>query len=212
MSSEGGRAWNRREFMGAAALLAMVVGVPAGAAIWSKVEDGDAPTDRQRAMMREVAQIVIPKTGTPGAGEVGTGDFVILALAHGLDGTRDPGAAAAIPAGVPAPRRPDGSLRYLDWLEGELDRRARGNWAGRDAAARTAALAALDAEAYAGDGRAPHPWKAIKGLILTGYYTSEVGGSQELRYEPVPGRFDPALPNPPGTRAISNDWTAVDFG
>lgn len=210
MSSEGGRAWNRREFMGAAALLGAVVGVPAGASIWSKVDDGDAPTDRQRAMMRDVAQIVIPKTDTPGAGEVGAGDFVILALAHGLDGTRDPGAAAAIPAVVPAPRRPDGSLRHLDWLEGELDRRASGDWASKDATARTAALAALDAEAYS--GRAPHPWKAIKGLILTGYYTSEVGGSQELRYEPVPGRFDPALPLTPGTRAISNDWTAVDFG
>ncbi|PCD01923.1 twin-arginine translocation pathway signal protein [Sphingomonas spermidinifaciens] len=198
--------------MGAAALLAMVVGVPAGAAIWAKVEDDDAPTDRQRAMMREVAQIVIPKTGTLGAGEVGAGDFVILALAHGLDGTRDPGAAAAIPAGMTVPRRPDGSLRHLDWLEAELDRRAKGNWAGKDGAAKTAAVAALDAEAYGGDGRAPHPWKAIKGLILTGYYTSEVGGSQELRYEPVPGRFDPALPMSPGTRAISNDWTAVDFG
>jgi hypothetical protein len=212
VSSEGGRTWNRREFLGAAALLAMVVGVPAGAAIWSRVEEDEAPSDRQRKLIRTVAQHVIPRTQTPGAGDVGTGDFVILALAHGLDGTREPGSTASIPPGVPAPRRPDGSLRYLDWLEAELDRRAGGDWPGKPPAAQAAALAALDADAYAGDGRAPHPWKPIKGLILTGYYTSEVGGSQELRYEPVPGRFDPALPLTPGTRAISNDWTAVDFG
>ncbi len=90
-----GTGWNRREFAGAAALLALVVGVPAGVVSFTGLDDKDAPTDRQRAMMREVAQAVLPRTGTPGAGEVGVGDFVILALAHGLDGTRAPAASAA---------------------------------------------------------------------------------------------------------------------
>jgi len=52
----------------------------------------------------------------------------------------------------------------------------------------------------------------VKGLILTGYYTSEVGGARELRYELVPGRYDPKVPITPETRAWSSDWTAVDFG
>ena len=65
--------------------------------------------------------------------------------------------------------------------------------------------------AYA-NGMDGHPWRTIKTLILTGYYTSEVGASQELRFELVPGRWDPALPVTAETRACSSDWTAVDFG
>lgn len=72
-------------------------------------------------------------------------------------------------------------------------------------------LAALDAAAFAPDAP-PSPWKAIKGLILTGYYTSEVGGSVELNYELVPGAWRPDIPLEPGQRAYSSDWTAVDFG
>jgi hypothetical protein len=211
MSGEGGRSWNRRKFLGAATLLALVVGVPTAGTLLSRLDQGDAPTDRQHVMMRRVSQAVLPRTRTPGAGEVGAGEFTILALAHGLDGTRQPAAAASIPSGMPNMLRPDGSLRYIDWLEHELDRRAGGDWSGKSAAQRTAVLAALDADAFAEDQR-DHPWRKVKGLILTGYYTSEAGGSQELRYEPTPGRFDPALPLTPGTRAISNDWTAVDFG
>ena len=54
--------------------------------------------------------------------------------------------------------------------------------------------------------------KEIKALILTGYYTSEVGASRELQYELVPGRWDPNLPLPAHNRSWSSDWTAVDFG
>ena len=57
-----------------------------------------------------------------------------------------------------------------------------------------------------------HPWRKVKALILLGYYTSEIGGAQELRYAPLPGRFDPAVPLQPGERAYSNEWTGVEFG
>lgn len=202
--------WSRREFAGAAVLLGLVVGMPAAVVRLSDLDAEDAPTDRQRAMMRSVAQHVIPRTDTPGAGDVGVGDFVILALAHGLDGTRDPAAAGAAYA-LPEYRRPDGSLRHLAWLEHALDRGANGDWPGKPDARRAAVLAKLDADAFmpqAGD----HPWKKIKGLILTGYYTSETGGARELRYELTPGRFDPAVPLRPGDRAWSSDWTGVEFG
>jgi len=86
---------------------------------------------------------------------------------------------------------------YLGWLEGELTRH------GDD-------LAALDKEAFS--SREPSPWKTIKALILVGYYTSEAGASQELRYELVPGRWDADIPLSPSDRAWSSDWTAVDFG
>lgn len=209
-----GMTWSRREWLGAATLFAAVVGLPAGVAACSGLKDADLPTDRQRKLMREVAQLVIPKTGTPGAGDVGVGDFVILALAHGLEGTRKP--PPALKPGETAPpltgfERVDGTLRYVAWLEATLDRAANGDWIGKPAAKKTEVLAALDAQAFE---KTPveSPWRKIKGLILTGYYTSEVGGSRELNFELVPGRYDPNVAVTPATHSYSSDWTAVDFG
>lgn len=202
--------WTRREFGGAAALLAAVVGMPAAVSMLSKSDGGEAPTDRQRAMMRAVSQLVMPRTGTAGAGDVGVGDFVILALDHGLDGTRRPAASNALPPLATVHTRPDGSLRYVAWLEAELDRAANGDWLDKPEARRAALLTKLDADAYAAKG--DHPWKKVKGLILTGYYTSETGGARELQYELTPGRYDPAVAVKPDERAYSSDWTAVDFG
>lgn len=199
--------WNRREFMGAASLVALAFGLPAAAVAVSGLDPATAPTPAQRALFREVSQLVLPRTGTPGAGDVGAGDFALLALAHGLDGARQP---LAQPTAALLPHlRPDGSLDHAAWLEAELDRRAGGRFL--SSPKRAAVLAALDAEAYA-DGLRAHPWRTIKGLILTGYYTTETGGAQELRYELVPGRWEPDLPATPQTVAWSSDWTAVDFG
>lgn len=208
MTTETG--WNRREFVGAGALLALFVGVPIGVNMLTPDPD-DLPSERQRDMMRLVSDIVIPRTATPGAGEVGTGDFVILALAHGLDGTRNAAATAAVTAALPQYRRADGTLRYVDWLEGALDRAANGDWIGKPQARRAAVLGQIDAEAFE-DGAYESPWRKIKGLILTGYYTSQVGAARELQFELVPGRYDPSVPLEPNARAFSNDWTAVDFG
>lgn len=202
--------WTRREFGGAAALLAAVVGLPTAVTMLSKTDEGDVPTDRQRDMMRAVSQFVIPRTATAGAGDTGVGDFVILALAHGLDGTRRPAASAGLPPLAMGHLRPDGTLRHVAWLEAELDRAANGDWLDKAEARRAAVLTKLDADAFAAQG--DHPWKKVKGLILTGYYTSEVGGARELQYELTPGRYDPAVAIKPGERAYSSDWTAVDFG
>lgn len=210
MAERAGRRWNRRHFIGGAALLALAVGVPLATLRLHDLPDEEAPTDRQRLLARQVGDLVIPRTDTAGAAETGVGEFLILALAHGLEGSRAPASGAATPQ-YPRFRRDDGSLRHLDWLEDELDRRAGGDFLGRPARDQSTALAKLDAEAFAPDAR-DHPWKAIKGLILTGYYTSEIGGSKELRYELVPGRYDPDLPLKPGDRAYSSDWSAVDFG
>lgn len=209
MPENGKQSWNRRHVLTGAAALALVIGGSAAVVVLNRPEPDVEPSDRQRELMREVSQLVIPHTGTAGAGEVGTGDFVILALGHGLMGSRD-----AVPAEKATEfhglRRADGSLRHLAWLERELDRRGRGDFLRLSGPERLGVLTAFDAEAFAPG--AASPWKTIKALILTGYYTSEVGGSQELRYKLVPGRWDPDIPLEPGARAWSSDWTAVDFG
>jgi hypothetical protein len=201
--------WNRRSFLSAAGLLAAALGTTP-ARLLAALPAEEAPTAQQSALLREVSQLVIPRTTTAGAGDVGTDAFLSLALAHGLKGTRAPMKDA--PAEWPL--RADGSLRHDLWLQQELNRRAKGDFMAQPPAQRHALLAALDAEAFpAGPPPAqPSPWRAIKTLILTGYYTSEEGGSKELRYDPVPGRWDNDIPLHKGDRAFSSDWTAVDFG
>lgn len=168
----------RREFMAGMALLMAVAPSLAQAKI--------APSPYQ-PLLREVAQLVIPRSTTPGAGEVGVGAFVLLALAHGLEKTK--------------------GFDHAAWLKTTLG----AGFLTQPLAKRRAALAALDARAFAGDAAAK-PWLAIKRLILLGYYTSETGGSKELQYVHVPGRWDPDLPLKPTDRAFSSDWSAVDFG
>jgi hypothetical protein len=203
--------WNRRGLIGGAAVVAVLLGVPGGFYLLNRLDPAEAPTDRHRALMRAVADHVLPRTTTPGAGDTATGDFVIVALAHGLDGTRHPIDTKALPVPVADFLRADGSLRYIDWLVHELDSRATGDWLKQARDNQAALLAGLDTAAFA-QGADAHPWRKIKGLILTGYYTSEAGASQELQYQLTPGRFDPKIPLLPGARAWSSDWTAVDFG
>ena len=198
---------DRRAFLSGAALLALALGVPIAAL---ELSPGDSPSSRQQAILRQACALVIPRSDTPGAGDVGVADFVVLALAHGLEDSRKP-LTPDLAARYTADVRSDLSLLHLGWLEAELDRRAGGDFLRRRPAQRHALLAALDRAAFA-DAAPVHPWRTIKALILLGYYTSEAGGAVELRYVPVPGRWDPDLPQTPDTRAISNDWSAVDFG
>ncbi|WP_343528832.1 gluconate 2-dehydrogenase subunit 3 family protein [Sphingomonas sp.] len=201
----------RREILGGAALFAMAVGIPVAAVRWT--DTAEVVTDRQRALLRDVAQRVLPRTTTPGAGEIGAHEFVILALAHGVDGTRAPAAGAALPATITRHQRRDGTIDYLDWLEWQLDAATRGDYLAVTPARREAAVAAIDKAAFvdAAPDAVESPWRKLKGLILTAYYTSEIGGSRELQYELVPGRWDADIPYIPGSRAWSSDWTAVEF-
>ena len=203
--------FNRREVIAAAALAVAVVGVSAVVMRPKPHRGSKEPTERQRAVARQVAQVLIPRTETPGGADVGADKFLISALAHGLDGTRGPDAGGVVQGATVRYRRSDGSLDHLAWLERNLDDRSTGDFLAAPLARQQAALAMIDGAAFAGH-RSTGPWPKIKGLLLTGYYTSEPGGSKELNYELVPGRFDADLPLKPAMHAYSSDWTAVEFG
>jgi hypothetical protein len=47
-------------------------------------------------------------------------------------------------------------------------------------------------------------FRMMKKLALLGYFTSEVGATQALRYVESPGRYDPCVPYKPGDR----DWAS----
>lgn len=47
----------------------------------------------------------------------------------------------------------------------------------------------------------PHYFRMMKELALLGYFTSEIGYTQAMRYVEAPGRFDPCLPYTEGEKS-----------
>ncbi|PZU63651.1 MULTISPECIES: gluconate 2-dehydrogenase subunit 3 family protein [Sphingobium] len=195
----------RRQVLGGALLLGALVGVPLRA--WHQQVEGQAggASDSEKLLLARLSDLVIPDSDTPGAVAVGVPAFVERALLHGLDDT------ASEPAGKVRMGDDRGGLPVLDQVTRDLNGRADMPFLGLKPDRQRGVLEAYDAEAFGGE-QGDHPWKKIKALILTGYYTSEVGASRELQYELVPGRWDPNLPLPAHNRSWSSDWTAVDFG
>lgn len=192
---------DRRQILGGALVLGVLAGTPL--AIWSKTREaqGDGATAAEKLLLTRLADLVVPNTDTAGAVVAGVPAFVETALIHGLEDT-------APETGGDGKR---GGLALLDAVSHDLDRRGHGDFVSLAPDRQFAVLEAYDAEAFGADAK-DHPWRKIKGLILTGYYTSEVGASRELQYELVPGRWEPNLPLPADNRSWSSDWTAVDFG
>lgn len=174
----------RRSALKGAALLLAIAAMPATAA------RALAATNGRAALVARLGEIVIPSTKIPGAGIPAVYEFVALAVEHGI-------------AGAPA--------KLFDLLAAELDALAGGSFLGVAPAVQGALIEQLDKRAFAVAAGPTTAWAMMKTLIIMGYYTSEIGGSQELAYELVPGRYDPDIPTPPGHQAQSNDWFGLSI-
>ena len=128
----------------------------------------------QFALLEQVTDVIIPATDTPGA----------------------------IGAGVPA------FLRDLltDWgnaesraeFTGVIEHIEQRSWTKHGAAflelsaePRLEIMRAMDAESIAAQDK---PYRKFKYLVLLGYYHSQIGATQELRYELVPGAWRACVP------------------
>ena len=180
-------ALGRRELLqhGLSLATALAIADPVWAAIRSAGESaGFTP------LLRDLGNLTLPETDTPGAGSTEIAQFVAFAVEHGVLGAR-----------------PDS----IDRLAALLDARAGQAFLSAPTNRRHDILAAIDMEAMSPDLPPDRPeagWVHVKRLIVLGYYTSEAGASQELVFEPVPGRFDADNVAPAGGRATANDWFA----
>lgn len=138
------------------------------------------------AFLDEVAETILPETKTPGAKAAQVGAFMALMVTDTYDerdqqifrdGMRQLDAAChtmhsvSFMAATPAQR--------LALLE-QLDREQK---------------AYMDARK---DDDPAHSFRMMKELTLLGYFTSEIGYTQAMRYVETPGRFDPCVPHTAG--------------
>lgn len=131
----------------------------------------------QYSLLETVTEIIIPRTDTPGALEAGV-----------------PAAFDALMKNWAARERQEQFRALFE----EIDQAARDRGNGLlalDPARRTEIMVAFD-KSKTGD----KVYRKFKELVLTLYYLSEAGATQELRYEHVPGRWEAAVKMTPDTR------------
>ena len=131
----------------------------------------------QYSLLEAVADIILPRTDTPGA--------------------IDAGVPAAFDALMKSWASRERQEQFRALLE-DIDRAARNQGGGVLALARTRraeVIAAFD-ESQAGN----RVYRKFKELLLTLYCLSEAGATQELRYEHVPGRWEASVKMTPNTR------------
>jgi hypothetical protein len=132
----------------------------------------------QAATLTAACETIVPTTATPGAIAAGVPQFVDRAMADWME----PREAERMRAGL-----------------GDLDARAKAmgaaSFADLPPAQRAQVAAAVEAEANAaGMAKQPHYWLALRELATVGYFTSQAGATQALRYDAVPGAYHGCVP------------------
>jgi gluconate 2-dehydrogenase gamma chain len=156
------------------ALLERAVLLVGGAAALSQLgacSASDAPffSSRQMARLDAITDIIIPATDTPGARGAGVPAFI--------DGMMTNWASRETRAKF---------VRVLDGVEARGRQQFQGSFLELTPEQQTETVRLYDAEQIAAEDA---PYRAFKQLVLLGYYHSEIGATQELRYELVPGHW-----------------------
>lgn len=133
-------------------------------------------------LMDEIAETIIPETKTPGAKAAKTGAFMAVMVKDCY-----------------TPADQEIFLNGLKTIEALAQQQFETSFIKLDAANKKTILTALDNEqkAYSkieANNSKPHYFRMLKELTLLGFFTSEVGGTQVLKYVEVPGRYDACIP------------------
>ncbi|MDG1439029.1 MAG: gluconate 2-dehydrogenase subunit 3 family protein [Emcibacteraceae bacterium] len=197
---------NRRHILqGTAIAFGLVATSPLMTAVSAYAQSPETPSRKsvfnasERRMVEVLAELIIPETDTPGAGEAGVPDFIDMMVSQWyeksdkqafIDGLRklnhhcfisfDNGFLECseqqqIIALEDTEQNIDGTVN--DGISGETSNRV--------------AVLADDPAAWGDiplEGR--EFFDQIKSLTVLGYYTSEVGVEHELIYDPQPGSYD----------------------
>jgi hypothetical protein len=131
----------------------------------------------QEALLADVADVIIPTTGTPGAKAAGADKFITRILRDCYE--------------MGDQKKFYSGLEKVDALGKEVYGKG---------------FSALDAtqknDIVKRTTVSDKPFfLQMKGLTVTGYFTSEIGATQALDYLPIPGRFDGSWPMPKGQKS-----------
>jgi Gluconate 2-dehydrogenase subunit 3 len=169
---------NRREAIHRATLLlGGVLSAPLMAGAMGQVlntGESVAVTADQATLLAEVADIIIPTTGTPGAKAAGVEKFIVRVMRDCYE-------------------KADQEKFYAGLAKLDADSQAKfgKGFAALDIAQKNVMVkqSTIDNKAF---------FTQMKSLTVTGYFTSEIGATQALEYLPIPGKFEACIPLKPG--------------
>ncbi len=131
--------------------------------------------DVQSQLIAEIAELIIPTTDTPGAKAAGVPAFIQKILVDCFN-SKD---------------RKD-FFDGLDFFEKMLTTQTGKSFLQHSQTEQIVFLKAAQNEYF---------FKTLKDLTITGYFSSEIGATQALRYEEIPGRYDGDLLYKKGDKA-----------
>ena len=129
-------------------------------------------TQEQLALVRQIGELILPATDTPGAIAAGVHDFINRFVSSCATQTER-----------------EQLVRGLQRIEAVATARARKPFLALSETQQLKLLAQMELTQEEFNAEDRGDFKYLKGLVLLGYYTSEIGATQELRYDAVPGGF-----------------------
>ncbi|MGM0506919.1 MAG: gluconate 2-dehydrogenase subunit 3 family protein [Bacteroidota bacterium] len=133
----------------------------------------------QASWIRVLSETILPETDTPGALATGVPEWMERMVFE-----------------VYSESNRDRFLEGLDDLDNQMNEMYDRSIDQLESEERLEAVKELNREMVKGENSRPSSgtYRLIKELTLLGYYTSESGATEELRYEAVPGRYEGCIP------------------
>ena len=141
------------------------------------------PADRL-TLLAEMADTILPDTDTPGAKAAKVQDYIAVVVEECFP----PEQRRVFWSGLEAADQQCIAMNGKSFVDCSL-------------AQRTTFFQKLEAEQKDGDSF----WRQLKGLTINGYFSSEIGATQALNYDPIPGGWVPDMLIDANTKA----WTPV---
>jgi hypothetical protein len=137
------------------------------------------------SFLDEIGETIIPTTDTPGAKATKIGEFIQMIVKECYDADQQ----TTFITGLNTIRTDFKAEKGVDFMEGTP-------------ADRLAFLNAMHQKYVAsGEEKQPEIIHMLRDLTVLGYFSSEIGATQALRYQETPGRFDPCVEHKKGDRA-----------
>jgi len=161
-------------FAGAALSAGTISAILSGCQTDTSVVDlkGSGLSQTQLDLIADVADRIIPRTDVPGAKDAKVHEFIDNQIAFNFTDEESSMFAQGLEL-FDSMSNDDYGKVFSKLADEEKDN-----------------VLALMVEGYESmEGDTPHIWPALKGLVVTGFFTSELGATEALVYDPIPGEW-----------------------
>jgi hypothetical protein len=155
----------------------------------------------QDATVKAMAELILPKTDTPGATDVGASAFIDLMLTEWYD-ERD---RTRFLNGLSEVDRHTKDLFDKNFVEATPNRQAEIlAWLGEKMTAESDAMGTARRQRRGSQGASSSFYPMLRRLTLTAYYTSEGGATEELHFQVIPDSHAGCATIPPSKEGAEN--------